>query len=130
MFEEHRPHSGAKGGGGKKHPAGCGGGTGAALGGGEYLVTDTHRTLRLRIHGRVQGVFFRDSMRSEAKDLGISGWVRNCADGSVEAVVHGAAADVDAIVRWAHRGPSRAQVTHVEVSTDAGVYSSFEVRYD
>ena len=127
MFEEHRPHSGAKGGGGKKHPAGCGGGTGAALGGGEYLVTDTHRTLRLRIHGRVQGVFFRDSMRSEAKDLGISGWVRNCADGSVEAVVHGAAADVDAIVRWAQRGPERAHVERVEIEQGDGNFINFEV---
>lgn len=88
-----------------------------------------HLTLRLHIHGRVQGVFFRDSMRREANALGITGWVRNCADGSVEAVVQGAAADVDAIVRWAHRGPRSADVTHVDATPDGGTYSGFEIRY-
>lgn len=85
------------------------------------------KTLHLVIHGRVQGVFFRDSMHREAQGLGIAGWVRNRIDGSVEAVVHGEAADVDAIVRWARRGPERAQVERVEIEPDNGVYASFEV---
>lgn len=88
------------------------------------------KTLRLRIHGRVQGVFFRDSMRREAKALRVSGWVRNCSDGSVEAVVEGLAADVDSIVRWAHTGPRSAQVTRVDVEAVSGRYADFEIRYD
>lgn len=89
-----------------------------------------HKTLHLRIHGRVQGVFFRDSMRREALATRITGWVRNCADGSVEAVVQGAAPDVDGIVRWAHRGPQRAQVSRVDVKPGNGAYAAFEVRDD
>ena len=64
-------------------------------------------TLRLVIHGRVQGVFFRDSMRREAIRLGIAGWVRNRSDGTVEATVQGEPDAVEAILRWAHRGPAR-----------------------
>ena len=85
------------------------------------------KTLRLVIHGRVQGVFFRDSMRREAQRLGVAGWVRNRSDGVVEAAVHGEPADVDAIVRWAHRGPQYAQVERVEIEPDNGSYTNFEV---
>ena len=85
------------------------------------------KTLRLVIHGRVQGVFFRDTMRSEAQRLGTAGWVRNNSDGTVEAAVQGESAAVDAIVRWAHRGPQRAQVERVDIEPDAGDYTSFEV---
>ena len=85
------------------------------------------KTLHLVIHGRVQGVYFRDSMRREAQRLGVAGWVRNRSDGAVEAAVHGESADVDAIVRWAHRGPERAQVERVEAGPYDGSYSNFEV---
>ncbi|HEU0233941.1 MAG TPA: acylphosphatase [Gallionella sp.] len=85
------------------------------------------KTLRLVIHGRVQGVFFRDSMRREAQNLVVSGWVRNLSDGTVEAAVQGEPAAVDAIVRWAHRGPQRAQVERVEIEPHDGSYSNFEV---
>ena len=85
------------------------------------------KTLRLVIHGRVQGVFFRDSMRREAQRLGIAGWVRNRSDGSVEAAVQGEPADVDAIARWARRGPDRAQVERVEIEPHEGSYTNFEV---
>jgi acylphosphatase len=84
-------------------------------------------TLRLVIHGRVQGVFFRDSMRREAQRLAVSGWVRNRGDGTVEAVMHGCSADVEAMVRWAHHGPERARVERVEIKPDVGVYASFEI---
>jgi acylphosphatase len=79
------------------------------------------------IHGRVQGVFFRDRMRREAQTLGIAGWVRNNIDGTVEAVVQGKSDAVDAIVRWAHRGPQHAQVERVDIEPDDGNYTSFEV---
>ena len=58
------------------------------------------KTLHLVIHGRVQGVFFRQSMHREAQNLAISGWVRNRSNGTVEAVVHGDPAAVNAMVRW------------------------------
>ena len=85
------------------------------------------KTLRLLIFGRVQGVFFRDSMRREAQNLGISGWVRNRNDGTVEAAVHGETTAVDAIVRWAQRGPQHAQVVGVEIEPYHGTYTSFEI---
>ncbi len=70
----------------------------------------------LRITGRVQGVGYRYHMAQEARRLGVAGWVRNRSDGSVEALVHGAAADVQALVTWAHCGPPLARVAGVAVS--------------
>lgn len=85
------------------------------------------KKLRLVIHGRVQGVFFRNSMCIEAQKLGIDGWVRNRSDGSVEAAVHGQAAAVDAIVGWARHGPELAHVERVEIELDDGSYDGFEI---
>ena len=90
-------------------------------------MTPHKTTLHLVIHGRVQGVFFRDSMRREAQNLAVAGWVRNRSDGTVEAVVQGEPAAVDAIVRWARRGPEHAQVERVEIEPDKGSYTGFEV---
>ena len=73
---------------------------------------------RVLISGRVQGVFFRDSCRRMARQHGVSGWVRNLPDGQVEAVFEGRAADVDRLVEWARRGPSRAVVAGVEVQAE------------
>lgn len=86
-----------------------------------------NKTLHLVIHGRVQGVFFRQSMQREAQNLGISGWVRNRHDGTVEAVVQGNFAAVDAIARWAERGPERAHVERVDVELTGGDFTAFEV---
>jgi len=85
-------------------------------------------TRRLLIYGRVQGVFFRESMRQEAERLGVGGWVCNRRDGTVEAVVHGPAEAVEAITRWAHCGPADAQVTSVEVEIEEGTFERFEKR--
>jgi acylphosphatase len=85
------------------------------------------KALRLVIHGRVQGVFFRDSMRHEAQRLGIAGWVRNRSDGTVEASLQGEPAAVDAIVRWAHHGPQHARVERVDIAADNNSCTSFEV---
>jgi acylphosphatase len=85
------------------------------------------KILRLVIHGRVQGVFFRDSMRGEALRLGIAGWVRNCSNGTVEALVQGEPAAVDSLVRWAHRGPRHAQVERIDIVQDEGNYTGFNV---
>lgn len=67
--------------------------------------------VRIEVEGRVQGVFFRESTRREAQRLGVSGWVRNRPDGSVEAVFEGEPSMVEAAVEWARRGPERAVVT-------------------
>jgi acylphosphatase len=89
----------------------------------------TERVTRgLAIRGRVQGVWFRESMRQEAERLGVTGWVRNRADGSVEAVVQGSAGAVQAMIAWAHRGPSQAEVEAVEVAPAEGDFARFEKR--
>ena len=78
------------------------------------MATNERIACRLLIRGRVQGVWFRESMRREAEALGIAGWVRNRHDGTVEARVEGAPEAIEAIVRWAHRGPEAAEVAAVE----------------
>ena len=85
------------------------------------------KTLHLVIHGRVQGVFFRQSMPREAESLEISGWVRNRSNGTVEAVVHGTPGSVDAMVSWAQRGPQLAQVERVDIDPTDGDYTNFEI---
>lgn len=85
-------------------------------------------TRHLSIRGRVQGVGFRNYIAYKAQQLGVCGWVRNRADGSVEAVVQGPAAAVDAIIECAQRGPRAAQVTAVTISAGRGTYSTFEAR--
>jgi len=74
--------------------------------------------VRVRISGRVQGVFFRAEARSRAESLGLAGWARNAADGSVEAVFEGDEARVRSMVDWCRRGPSGARVDNVEVETE------------
>jgi acylphosphatase len=73
---------------------------------------------RLVIHGRVQGVFFRDTMRRVAEQAGVSGWARNTWEGTVEAVVEGDESAVERVVAFAHRGPEGAQVDRVEISSE------------
>jgi len=67
-----------------------------------------------RVHGRVQGVSFRASTCSKARELGLTGWVRNLPDGQVEAVATGEAAVLDSFERWLWQGPEFARVTQVE----------------
>lgn len=69
----------------------------------------------VRAHGRVQGVFFRDSVRREAERRGVAGWARNCTDGSAEAVFEGSAEAVEAMVAFVRGGPGHAEVSDVEV---------------
>ena len=79
-------------------------------------MSDETVTRQLRIHGRVQGVYYRASMVAEATRLGLHGWVRNRADVSVEALAHGGAPAVQALVDWARRGPPQALVERVDVA--------------
>jgi len=70
---------------------------------------------RVVVHGRVQGVFFRDSTRRRAQAAGVAGWVANRPDGTVEAVLEGDADAVESLVRWLRDGPRGADVERVEV---------------
>jgi acylphosphatase len=70
----------------------------------------------LVVHGRVQGVGYRDAAVQAAFTLGVTGWVRNRSDGTVEAHVQGDAAAVDRFVEWCKRGPPLARVSKVDAS--------------
>ncbi|HZO00771.1 MAG TPA: acylphosphatase [Burkholderiales bacterium] len=87
-------------------------------------------TQRLRITGRVQGVGFRYALQHQARRLGLAGWVRNRADGSVEALAHGAPQALAALAAWARRGPPAAQVTglQIEDTQEQVPYGLFELR--
>lgn len=84
---------------------------------------------RVTVHGRVQGVFFRDSTRERATAHGVSGWARNRSDGTVEAVLEGPVEAVERVIRFLETGPPRAQVERVDVSEERpeGV-TGFEIR--
>ena len=86
------------------------------------------QTLHLQIFGRVQGVGFRESMRQEAEGLGVTGWVCNRPDGSVEAVIQGSTEDVNALLAWTKTGPPMAQVERVIVDETQGQFKHFEKR--
>ena len=74
---------------------------------------------RVVVHGFVQGVFFRDSVRRHAVGVGVGGWVRNNRDGTVEAVFEGDADAVERLVTLCHQGPRGARVDRVDVAVEA-----------
>ena len=84
---------------------------------------------RVRVTGRVQGVFFRAWTQQQARELGVHGWVRNAADGSVEAHLEGDEAAVKALIQRLNEGPPSARVEQVEVDEVAAIgISGFKVR--
>jgi acylphosphatase len=84
---------------------------------------------RAIVHGHVQGVFFRDAARQKARELGLAGWVRNCTDGTVEAVIEGGSVAVQEMLHELRSGPPRAHVERVEVTDEPPEsLSGFEVR--
>jgi len=86
--------------------------------------------LQVRVTGLVQGVFFRAWARDEAQALGVSGWIRNCSDGSVEALLEGEAEAIEELIDLLREGPPGAQVEDVEIEeADREGLSSFEVRH-
>ena len=94
-------------------------------------MSSTDAAIRVRVvaTGRVQGVWFRDSCRTEARAAGVGGWVRNRSDGAVEAEFEGREPAVDRMVRWCRNGPPRARVDGLEVERIAPVGpSGFQVR--
>jgi acylphosphatase len=82
----------------------------------------------LTIAGRVQGVGFRLYMERKARGLGVTGWVRNRRDGSVEAMVQGTPEAIAAIIDWARNGPPGALVTDLKEAEGSGDFASFDTR--
>ena len=85
-------------------------------------------TRRLVITGIVQGVGFRYAMLAQARLLGVTGWVRNRRDGSVEAVIAGDPAQLEAMLDWSRSGPAGAAVDDVMIEIASGDYQDFELR--
>ena len=92
-------------------------------------TADDKIRVRLRIEGRVQGVFFRASTQDHAQRLGVSGWVRNCSDGSVEVVAEGERAKIDNLIAWCRTGPRGAKVGDVQIRWEefSGEFTDFRV---
>ncbi len=87
--------------------------------------------IKLNITGRVQGVFYRAETQKQADKLGIKGYVKNLANGSVEAVIEGEPSVVSQMIEWCRKGPAISKVNSVEtqeISSNSS-YSTFEVRY-
>lgn len=89
------------------------------------------KRVHIIIEGRVQGVFFRDYTRTQARQLGLTGWVRNRPEGTVEAIVEGDASEVDWMINWFNQGSPMSKVTGVQVTEEepVGENDSFEVHY-
>jgi len=87
--------------------------------------------LHIVIEGIVQGVFYRASTIEESSKLGLTGWVKNCSDGRVEAVFEGEIDKIEQIVEWCKKGPPGAVVSNVETVLEraTGEYDSFTIKY-
>jgi acylphosphatase len=93
-------------------------------------MTETRIRKRVRVRGRVQGVFFRGATQEQARRLGVDGWVRNRADGSVEAVLEGPPAPVAALLAFLAKGPPGARVEALQEGSEATLegLQGFEIR--
>jgi len=93
-------------------------------------MENNHR-VHMIVHGRVQGVFFRDSTRRVALEYNLTGMVRNLMDGSVQIIAEGPKDELDKLVLWAHQGPSTAMVSDVDVEFDeaTGEHTTFSITY-
>ena len=87
-------------------------------------------TRQITVRGRVQGVGYRDALCRQAEMLGVTGWVRNRSDGSVEAVLQGSAQALDALVSWARRGPPAASVGEVLTGAPATEHDRRYTRFE
>jgi acylphosphatase len=87
--------------------------------------------MRLVVEGRVQGVWFRDSTRRQARSLGVFGWVRNRPEGTVEVLAEGPEDSVRGLAAWCRQGPPAAKVSQVHETEEAwtGEFSSFDIRF-
>ena len=89
------------------------------------------QVIHLRITGSVQGVFFRSEAKRKADELGLVGWVRNCADGSVEVFAQGKESALKNLEKWCWKGPAGAEVTDVTTrkAEPAEQHSEFQILY-
>lgn len=87
--------------------------------------------LHAKIIGRVQGVSYRYYTQLKALEIGLSGWVRNLPDGSVELMVEGSSADVKTLIDWCQIDPSMADVVDIQLDSypATGEYKGFEIRF-
>ena len=95
------------------------------------MTQTASRRVKLRVTGRVQGVYYRASTRDRARELGLVGWVRNTSDGAVEIEAQGPPEAVEALIEWCRRGPPAARVIDVARESIAASDgdSEFVVRY-
>ena len=87
--------------------------------------------IKLRVTGRVQGVYYRASTQERARNLGLSGWIRNTRDGAVELEAEGPASAIEKLVEWCRQGPPAARVRDVEIDSlePVGESTGFQIRY-
>jgi len=91
----------------------------------------TNHRVRVFVKGKVQGVFFRQALKIKSKQYNVLGWVKNLADGRVEAVLEGDEENINNLVEWCHGGPANARVEDVEIRNEnfADEFSKFKVLY-
>ena len=91
----------------------------------------TVKCMAYRVSGKVQGVWYRDSTVKQAAQIGVTGWVRNMADGCVEVLACGEQSQLDALYQWLMQGPLLARVEKVEQeAVEVQKFDDFVVRYD
>ncbi len=91
----------------------------------------SHARVHLIVKGRVQGVYFRASTVQQARHLGLTGWVMNCPDGSVEVLAEGPSDKLEELVAWCGQGPPGARVERVELQRQdfRGEFNEFQIRW-
>lgn len=89
------------------------------------------KRVNLKIYGRVQGVFYRDSARRKARKLNITGWIRNESDGTVTAMAEGEEQDLKKFIEWCYNGPILAKVEKIESAWERanGEFNKFNIEY-
>jgi len=88
--------------------------------------------VKLKIKGRVQGVFFRASTKQTADDLGVKGWVKNLSDGTVETLAEGESQEIEEFIAWCKKGPDNANVTDIDIENQnaTGEFDTFKIVYE
>ena len=91
----------------------------------------SNQRLRLFVTGRVQGVFFRQSLKAKSIQNNIFGWVKNLEDGRVEFILEGTDENISVLVKWAHNGPANSIVENVEIHDEKfdNEFTKFDVLY-